>query len=250
MFYQVNAGATGANALNAYHRRDAGIAAANNNLTGIRAARSQFIKRTAAPADAAEQETPPTAVSVGIAAIKRLADAPKAETSVIQKATGKPRNGSYADLAVFERSEEGRELLAKIKAADPDREIATSPHNGRNYIYTGDVQHELARIRQIEWEREYGKTAQPAAIVEISDEGRELATKMSKSNTARPVPTELRVYSGTDEAPAELKKFFDNEALEIERKAVKAANPFSYTHSNDAMDYVYADSTLLYALYS
>jgi hypothetical protein len=38
--------------------------------------------------------------------------------------------------------------------------------------------------------------------------------------------------------------------LEIERKAVKAANPFSYTHSNDAMDYVYADSTLLYALYS
>jgi hypothetical protein len=259
MFYQVNAGATGANALNAYHRRDAGIAAANNQLTGIRAARSQFIKRTAATNAAAEQEVPATAVSTGIATIKRLANAPtaqKAEASyVIQKATSKPRGGGYTAIDFLESCEAGRELLAKMKAADPDRETHYSPDTGRDYIYTGDIpESELARIRQNAWDTMYGATAtqpaaQPAAIVEISDAGRELAAQMSEANAA-PAPTinvindkgyehitsKIRIYSDTDDLPDV--KLPDNFL------AARAQGKTEYTRSDDPDFILYGDITI------
>jgi len=177
---RVTAGAAPyANPQTAFHRRDAGIPAANNALTGIRASRSQFIKRTAAPDAAAEQEAPATAVSAGVAAAKRLANAAaatKAETSgFLQGSKETQRDGSYVALDVLESSEEGRELLAKIKASADGIEISYSPGNDRPYVYIGNFLDEEDLVRKRVWERTHAQTAQPAAVVEISDAGRKLA---------------------------------------------------------------------------
>jgi len=278
MFHSVNAGAAGANALTAYNRRDAGIAAANNALTGIRASHGAFIKRAAAP-DAAEQEAP-SAVSAGIAAAKRLANAaaPKAEVSIVKRASAKPRDGGYTALFVFESSEEGRELLAKIRAADPDREILHSSDTGFDYIYTGDIaEDELARIRQCDWESVYGKTAQPAAVVKISDEGRELAAQISEpnpvstvsgfrfvpdgDNSFKIVPDEATVVTISADSKPKIIRDGDNTVLMLpenfieshrEAKAQRLANPPVDELGElmrEAMAYN-VDNTLLFSLYT
>ena len=252
MLNRVTAGAASyAHPQNAYHRRDAGIPAANNALTGIRASRSQFIKRTAAPDAAAEQEAPATAVSAGVAAAKRLADIPApAQKTVVSGGQGikdmKSRPGLSVALDVLESSEEGREILAKLKASDTGIDIFYQRETGdRAFVYVGSLEKECWEALDRARSRKFAQDT--ADTVDISDDGRELAAQISGSNSARPVPTELRVYSTDEEPPLPL----NLDGLMAARAAARARGYDTSSGINlTPDDYFSMDGTLLNALYS
>jgi hypothetical protein len=176
----------------AFHKRDAGIPAANNALAGIRASRSQFIKRTATPeaADTGSVKWQPS-VGAGATAAKRPTPAQAAIAAAAQstaaaqpvdtveisgkgyEALSKPcrKNGMYVALDQLEKYEYGRKILDKLRASDAGIEI--DYEDGRAYVYVDGLSEEdrnialYGHIGAI-----YGETAQPAAIDERSDEDR------------------------------------------------------------------------------
>jgi hypothetical protein len=178
---QVTTGAASyANPQTAFHRQDGGA----NALTGIRASRSQFIKRTATPeaADTGSVKWQPSA-NAGINAAKRPAP-----------------------------------VQAVIDAAAQTTAAA--------------------------------QTAQPAAIVEISDEGRELAAQMSE---AKPVleavfkfvpdgDNSFEIVKNDDPLSSKAKNFFENEVATAIAKGKTSAPKLTL------QDTMYSDNALSFAI--
>ena len=179
MLNRVTAGAASyAHPQTAFHRRDTGIAAVNNNLTGIRAARSAFIKRpnadipkaddTATGADAIAAKRPTPAQAAIAAAAQSTAAAQPADIVEISdkgyEALGKPcrKNGMYVTLDQLEKYEYGRKILDKLKASDAGIEIDYV--DDRACVYVDGLSEEdrniavYGHIGAI-----YGETAPPAA---------------------------------------------------------------------------------------
>jgi hypothetical protein len=194
VFNQINASAMPR--ITAFHRQDGGV----NALIGIRAARNAYVRRPDADAGNVIWQTPtganitaakrPTPAQAAIAVATQSTVVAQAATAKIAEASGgqgakdKLHPGLSVALDLLESSEEGRELLAKIKASDAGIDIWYNDSTGRDYVYMRGFEKDYYDVHDRVWEREHGKTAQPAATVEISDEGRELAAKMSEENSA------------------------------------------------------------------
>jgi len=255
---KVNAGATGANA-----------------PTGIKAAHSAFMKRpnaddpavseagsvkwqpsTGAGVTAAKRPTPAQA-AIAAAAQSTAAAQPVDTVEISDKgyeALGKPsrKNGMYVALDQLEKYEYGRKILDKLKASDAGIEIDYV--DGRACVYVDGLSEEdrnvavYGHIGAI-----YGETAQPVAIVEISDEGRELAAQMGEANTAAAptinvindkgyehITSQIRIYSDTDDLPLNFKLPDNFLAARAQGKAP--------INSFDPKDFLYGDDTLTHAI--
>jgi len=262
MLNRVTAGAASyANPQTAFHRQDGGA----NALTGIRAARSAYVRRPDAADDAGSVKwQPPTGAGVtaakrptpaqaAIAAAAQSTAAAQAATAKIAEASGgqgakeKIRPGLSVALDVLESSEEGRELLAKIKASDSGIDIWYNERTGRDCVYMKGFEKDYWDVYDRVTARMIAQDT--ADTVEISDAGRELAAQMGEANTARPVPTELRVYSMNDEdspLPSSTIEAIATARAEARARGYDTSSGINLTPE----DYFSMDGTLLNALYS